>query len=221
MKKRLIIALLLTCMAGFSAFSAGKDIVEGYVLDGNNGVPNVTVKTSVKDKTVKTNKKGYFRVKGLSAANDTLFMEIPEKDPFDIPLEGRNLVTVQIMGSTMFIQKEKKVPPPPSYGGTVVTREELEKTGEQNLLRAISMKVTGVKYVDGNLIIRGLKSFHDDNNYPLYILDGVKFGSGANKQAPTYLTVMEVETVEVLKDASSSLFGIEGGAGVVIINRRK
>ena len=107
------------------------------------------------------------------------------------------------------------------YGGYVVTRSELEITGETNLLKAIAMKVPGVKYIEGNLQIRGISSFGTTTltfkatTTPLYIVDGVETNNVA------YLLVVEVDYVEVLKDQSTSMFGMKGGNGVVVINRIK
>ncbi len=215
MKKILIIpSLFLMFMIGSFSLFAGNELVEGYIFDGDNAVSNVMVRTSVKNKTSKTNKKGYFKIKGISTQKDTIFIGVTNREVLEIPLLGANIINVRMAEDTVFIQREKVIQSSPSYGGTFVTREALEKTGETNLLKAIALKVPGVEYVQGNLLIRGIKSFHM-NNAPLYILDGVE-----TSQVP-YLTVMEVESVEVLKDASTSMFGVKGSNGVVIINRKK
>jgi TonB-dependent SusC/RagA subfamily outer membrane receptor len=215
MKKILIIAVILISVVNSSVISAGNETVEGYIFDGKDAVPNVTVKSSANDRTAKTNKKGYFKMKGISSIKDTLFVKVAEEKTLEIPLEGTDQIIVRITGDTVFVQREKKeVVASSSYGGTFVTRSALEKSGETNLLRAIALKVPGVEYVDGNLLIRGIKSFKL-SNFPLYILDGTETSQ------VSYLTVMEVESVEILKDASTSMFGVKGGNGVVIINRRK
>lgn len=213
MKKILIITLLLV---NSSVIFAGNELVEGYVFNEKNAVPDVTIKTSANDKTVKTNRKGYFKVKNISTEKDTIFaVGIIKNEMLAIPLWGATQITIRLTGDSVFVQRgEKKKVVAPSYGGTLITREALEKTGESNLLRAIALKVPGVEYVQENLLIRGIKSFSLSNN-PLYILDGVE------TTQVSYLTVVEVETVEVLKDASSSMFGVKGGNGVVIINRKK
>jgi len=215
MKKFLIIAFLFfISLINSSVISAGNEVVEGYVFDGGNAVSDLTIRTSVKGKTVKTNRKGYFKIKGISAEKDTIFVGVTNKEMLEIPLLGADQITVRLIENTVFVQREKRKIDNPSYGGTLISRDALEKTGEPNLLKAIALKVPGVEYVQGNLLIRGIKSF-SLSNYPLYILDGVE------TTQVSYLTVMEVETVEVLKDASTSMFGVKGGNGVVIINRRK
>jgi len=213
MRKNLIIAFL---MLNSVAIFAGNEIVEGFVFKDKKAVPGVIIKNSANDKMVKTNKKGRFSIKGLSTEKDTIFVSgIIKNDELEIPLWSANLITVQITGNTVSTERSRrKVAPSPAYGGTMITREALETTGEINLLRAISLKTPGVEYANENLIIRGKNSINS-SLYPLYILDGIE------TTQVSFLTVMEVETVEILKDASSSMFGVRGGNGVVIINRKK
>ncbi len=190
--------------------------MEGYVFNGKKAVSDLTISASQKSKPVKTNRKGYFRIKGLSTENDTLFVsEIVKNEVLVIPLWGANQITIEKTKDSVLIQRERRKESPVSaYGGTVVTRKDLESTGEINLLKAIALKVPGVEYSNENLIIRGINSINS-STYPLYILDGVETAQAS------FLTVMEVETVEILKDSSTSMFGIKGGNGVVIINRKK
>ncbi|MDR1729244.1 MAG: TonB-dependent receptor plug domain-containing protein [Prevotellaceae bacterium] len=213
MKKILIFACWL---AGSAVIFAGDEAVEGFVFRDKKAVPGLVITNSVNDKTEKTNRKGYFRIKGLSTESDTISVSgLIDMETLIIPLWGANQIKIRQTGDSVFVERDrKKAPPSSAYGGTIVTREALELTGEINLLRAISRKVPGVEYANENLIIRGLNSINS-SVYPLYILDGVETSQVA------FLTVMEVETVEVLKDASTSMFGVRGGNGVVIINRKK
>ncbi len=110
------------------------------------------------------------------------------------------------------IKKETK--PASRYGGYVITRSELEKTGETNLLKAIALKVPGVRYVQGNLQIRGISTFNSTTT-PLYIVDGIE------TDYVSFLLVVEVDYVEVIKDSSTSMFGMRGSRGVVVINRMR
>ena len=116
--------------------------------------------------------------------------------------------------TTKTFGKKKVSRPSSKYGGYVVTRSELEKSGETNLLRAIALKVPGVKYTQDNLMIRGISTLNSKTS-PLYIIDGVE------TSYVSHLLVTEVEYVEVLKDSSTSMFGMKGANGVIIINRIK
>ena len=121
-------------------------------------------------------------------------------------------VSCKTKSDTTVVRKDTKERVSSLYGGTVVTRETLEQTGEINLLRAIAMRVPGVEYRNGNLIIRGVGTIN--NTDPLYVINGVQTND------PPNFTVLEIESVEVLKGANASMFGVRGANGVVIINLR-
>jgi TonB-dependent starch-binding outer membrane protein SusC len=63
-----------------------------------------------------------------------------------------------------------------------------------------------------NVFIRGVTSFGDTD--PLYIIDGVPL--------PFHdINANDIESVQVLKDASASVFGVRGSNGVVIITTKR
>ena len=213
--KWLIVFLFFIPLTNISVIFAGNETIEGYIFDEGKGVSGLTIEVSRKNKTVKTNRKGHFKIKGVSTEKDTIFVKISDDRVAEIPLLGANHITIRITEEAVAVQYgERPKVIKSSYGGTIITHKELERTGETNLLKAIALKAPGVQYIQGNLLIRGIKSF-SLSNHPLYILDGVETSQ------VTFLTVMEVESVEILKDASTSMFGARGGNGVIIINRKK
>jgi len=215
MKIKWFIAFLLFIpLTNISVIFAGNETIEGYIFDGEKGVPDLIIEVSGKDKTFKTNRKGHFKIRGVSTEKDTIFVKITNDSVMEIPLLGANHITIRITEANIVVQyRERPKAVKSSYGGTIITREALERTGETNLLKAIALQAPGVQYIQGNLLIRGIKSF-SLSNFPLYIING---GGATNV---SFLTVMEVDSVEILKDASTSLFGSRGGNGVVIINLR-
>ena len=214
MKKTLLTTFLISAIGfTFTSFAAN-ETVEGSVLNDGKTASNLKVWTSApKSKATLTNKKGRFKVKQVDTAKDTVFVAISEEITLVVPLEWANQLTIRWERDSLFIQREREEIVASTYGGVVITRPMLEKTGETNLLRAIASRTPGVEYVQDNLMIRGFKSFNN-GNFPLYIVNGVETKNVA------YLNVMEVESVEILKDASSSMFGMKGGNGVVVINLR-
>jgi len=203
MKRKLIIAFLLLSVINSPAiFAKNNDAAETK-------------------KTEKTSRK-----KKKEVDKDTIFIRgIADGKTVAIPLEGGDHVVVSVTNDSLNVQpgKKQKVSKPSSkYGGHVVTRNELEKSGETYLLKAIALKVPGVKYAQGDLLIRGGATTFSSTNTrggsataPLYLVDGVE------TSYVSHLLVAEVEYVEVLKDSSTSMFGIKGGNGVIVINRIK
>lgn len=236
--KKILSCISVLYLLAFSVNAEDIGTVEGQIFDNNSPVRDLTVQVAGTNKKGKTNKKGIFKIRNVSFDNDTLIIGINQdepisellSEPISVPLQGASMIDIRLMGDTVFITKEKKEKPLQSvYGGTLLTRDMLEKTGETNLLKAIALKAAGVDYVNNNLIIRGAKSllapspdmspFERDaisrRESPLYIVNGMEVMDAS------FYSVMEVDSVEILKDTATSIFGAKGGNGVVIINLRK
>ncbi len=65
--------------------------------------------------------------------------------------------------------------------------------------------------------LRGVTFNHGQVNM-LVILDGADMGPGFDLD---FLTVNSIETIEVLKNANASIYGMEGGNGVLVITTKK
>ena len=61
--------------------------------------------------------------------------------------------------------------------------------------------------------VRGVNSINSSTE-PLFVVDGVVVSS------IDYINPLTVKSVEVLKDASASIYGSRGGCGVIIITTK-
>jgi TonB-linked SusC/RagA family outer membrane protein len=104
-----------------------------------------------------------------------------------------------------------------------VKAEAIKDMPSTNAAEAIQGRMAGVKVAlsegapgaDVDIVIRGGNSI-TGSNAPLYIVDGVQMDN-----ALTILSPREIESIEVLKDASStSIFGARGANGVVLITTK-
>jgi len=104
-----------------------------------------------------------------------------------------------------------------------VKGEALKDMPSTNAAEAIQGRLAGVQVslsegspgADVDIVIRGGNSI-TQSNAPLYIVDGVQMDN-----ALTILSPKEIESIEVLKDASStSIFGSRGANGVVLITTK-
>jgi len=90
-----------------------------------------------------------------------------------------------------------------------------------NASQALVGKATGVRVeVNGgapgagtNIIIRGTGSL--SNQDPLYVIDGV-FSDNMD-----FLNPSDIESIEVLKDATASIYGARSGQGVILVTTKK
>src|SRR5690606_27812933 len=106
--------------------------------------------------------------------------------------------------------------------GSVKGEELLERPSAQNLLQGMAGKIAGVNInlnsgkPGGNPAIksRGTGSINGSNT-PLYVIDGIV---GAD---PTTIDPAIIQSVDVLKDASSAaIYGSRGANGVVVITTK-
>ena len=105
-----------------------------------------------------------------------------------------------------------------------VSGEDVHAVPKVNAIEAIKGRVAGVDIVtsgnnpgDGMSIrVRGARSLTASND-PLYVLDGIPMAGGIGDLNPN-----DVESIEVLKDASATaIYGARGASGVVLITTKQ
>ena len=194
--------------------------VKGRVLD-ENGDPmiGVTIKVANGVGGVITDLDGTFSI-SLPA----------DKKALVLSYTGYKTKTVPVTGSTLNVSME-----PDAQGleeivvigfGTVKKRDvtgavaqvksdAILQTPTSSVATALQGRVTGLDVNGSELRIRGNRSING-NNAPLVIIDGVQGGSMGD------LNPDDIETIDVLKDASSTaIYGSQGANGVIIITTKK
>lgn len=109
-----------------------------------------------------------------------------------------------------------------------VKAEDLADRPVSNIASALQGELAGVDVqstsgAPGSSVqikVRGATSINEDGNTnPLYVVDGVPMDEGFDLQQ---LTPQDIESIEVLKDASSSaIYGSRGANGVIIVTCKK
>ncbi|MXV14981.1 SusC/RagA family TonB-linked outer membrane protein [Pedobacter sp. HMF7056] len=121
------------------------------------------------------------------------------------------------------------------YGGTAkksdltgatssVTAKDIEERQPINIFDAIQGKAAGVLVVndtggepgaEGTIQIRGVSSLNAGGS-PLYVVDGIINPNGRS------ISPMDIENIEILKDAASaSIYGARAANGVILITTKK
>jgi len=104
-----------------------------------------------------------------------------------------------------------------------IQNSELVQAQATNVTEALNGRVSGVLVTktnnrpgaDMSVQIRGTNSFNYSNE-PLYVIDGIPSYSGMR-----HLNAADIESIDILKDASSSaIYGSRGANGVVIITTK-
>ena len=105
---------------------------------------------------------------------------------------------------------------------SVVDMDEIENMNTGNVIKSLQGRVPGV-YIQTNgapdgaatVRIRGIGTL--GNNDPLYIIDGVP-----SKRSLNELSASDIESIQVLKDASSAtIYGSRASNGVIIVTTKK
>ena len=105
-----------------------------------------------------------------------------------------------------------------------VKAKELTSFPTTNVMQALAGRAPGVQVIQNNgspggavsVRIRGTNSIQGSNE-PLYVIDGFPFSGN-----PTLLNNADVESIEILKDASATaIYGSRGANGVVLITTKR
>ncbi len=82
----------------------------------------------------------------------------------------------------------------------------------------IKGRFAGVTVNGSDILIRGTKTFQGvENNNALLVVDGII----VDKQDFSMISPLDIQSVDVLKDGSSSVYGSRGANGVVIVETKK
>ena len=209
------------------AMQADNVTVKGQVVD-ENGQPVAGVGVIVAGTTIGTTADidGYFSL--AVPANATLQFVSVGYETLEVAVNGRaNLGVVTITTSNTLLDELVVV----GYGSqrkvdltgsvAIVDADEMKKVSHSNISTMLEGKVAGVQITsdgqpgaDPSVRIRGLGSF--GSTAPLYVIDGVPMGTTIRDFSPN-----DIETIQVLKDASAAaIYGSRAANGVVIITTK-
>lgn len=114
--------------------------------------------------------------------------------------------------------------PEPQAPRSAVTSEDIERNAGQPIEEVLAGRFPGVSVfrTPGGIAIRirGGSSILNSNE-PLYVIDGIPIQAGPNGSL-TGVNPLDIESIEVLKDAASTaMYGIRGANGVIVIKTKR
>ncbi|WP_109831751.1 SusC/RagA family TonB-linked outer membrane protein [Reichenbachiella versicolor] len=221
--------LLLCVMLVMSVTAiAQKATVTGNVTsaDDGSGLPGVSVIIKGTSKGTVTNIDGNYSIE--AEENDILVFSFIGMKQVE-HLANASVIDVRLEPDTKLLEEVVKI----GYGeqtkkvisGAVasVDGEEVREFVTSDLGNALQGRVAGVNVTsqsgapgaNSSITIRGLTTISGSNE-PLYVVDGVP-QDGNPRLAPS-----EIESIDILKDASSAaVYGARGAAGVILITTRQ
>lgn len=226
---RRICLLLVAFFVSLVAHAQTGKITGTVESESGEKLPGVSV--SVKGTTIGTitNANGYYELNVSEVAKSTLVYSFIGFKKLERKIEGKQKIDVSLKEETTQLEEVVAV----GYGTmkkkdltgaiTTVDMSDMEKIPASNVAQAISGKVAGVQITSSegepgagiSIRVRGGGSITQDNE-PLYVIDGFPTEDGMSTLDPS-----DIESIDILKDASSTaIYGARGANGVVVITTK-
>jgi TonB-linked SusC/RagA family outer membrane protein len=220
---------LLSLMVIFSATQLYAQKVTGVVVDETNSpIPGVNVVVKGTTNGVITNGDGGYSIVPGDPANDILSFSFIGLETKEVKINRQTVINVQLASSSLEIDEVVAI----GYGtvrkrdvtGSVasISGQQLTAVPVANVAQALQGRLPGVNVTsqDGrpdaaiSIRVRGGGSISQSND-PLILIDGIP---GNISDIPSEL----VESIDVLKDASSTaIFGARGANGVILVTTKR
>lgn len=212
--------------------------IQGIVSDQeSNPIPGANITVKGTSYGTVTDLEGHYSLPNISSDDILIFSFIGMLSQ-EIPVGDQTHLNVSLQEDIMNLEQVVVI----GYGAvkrkdltgsvTTVESEEITKLPTSNPLEAIQGKVPGLDIARNSgsagsgvyLRVRGNRSIgdpndpdtYDDQNEPLFIIDGVQGGSYSD------INPNDIESINVLKDASATaIYGSQGANGVIIITTKK
>ena len=242
------IMLFLMTLLMSSHVMAQESIVTGTITDANDGSPLIGANVLVKDAGVGSiaDTEGRYSVNVPKGKNVLVFSCIGYKEQTITLKPGQRTLNVRMAEDTELLDEVVVV----GYGTmkksdltgsvTSIKSDELMKTNPISINQSLQGRIAGVQVNqnDGapgagvSIQIRGANSFSTSTE-PLYIVDGIPFttsgtpGTGKDGMLQTTnplsaINPADIESIEILKDASATaIYGSRGANGVVLITTKR
>ncbi len=229
MKKILYLSCIGLLLLSITA-NAQKKQVTGVVSDQTGILPGVTVmeKSNPSNGTT-TNQEGKFT---LNVNSNVLVLKMIGYVTREINIDGRTSITAILQEDNTTLddvvivgygtQKKKNV----TGAVSAISGDEIRQSPSPSLQNTLAGRITGFSSQqrtgqpgsDGATFnIRGTSSYVGDNK-PLILVDDIEFTYEQFSQ----LSANEVESISILKDASTTaIYGIKGANGVVLVTTKR
>lgn len=221
--------LLIIVVFSFTA-AQSQNIVTGIVYDENNQtIPGVNISIKGTTTGVVSDIDGKYSIKINKADSNQLIISFIGFEEQEILVAGRDVINITLKQKSEILDEFVVV----GYGQTAlrevtgatakVRGENVERLNMSRVDQALQGQVAGVSINTNSgspgggssIRIRGLSTFGD--NDPLILVDGVVYDSeGLNALNPS-----DIESINVLKDATAGIYGVRAANGVILVETKK
>ncbi len=226
---RYLSILFLFLFSSFSMYAQSVQITGKVSDESGKPLEGATVSEKGTNKSTLTDAKGTFKL-SVSSAKAKLTITYVGYDQQESSINGATPVSIVLKATNESLNevvvvgyntvKRKDVT------GAVagINQNDIKSRPVANAVEAMQGKVAGVDISSnerpgqvGSITIRGVRSLTASNS-PLYVVDGIPLITGGID----YLNPSDIETIDVLKDASATaIYGSRGANGVIIITTKQ
>jgi TonB-linked SusC/RagA family outer membrane protein len=227
------VLLLLLCPFAFllslNCFSQSL-VVSGKITgDKNDPLPDVSIMVKESNNGTRTKGDGTFSI--TTPANAVLVISHTGYVTKEVAITGKKFIEEflelqnQQMNQVVVIGYQTTSRKSVTTAISSLSSKDIKSYVTGNVANAIQGKMAGVQVFSGNglpgsqptILIRGLSSL-TKNTTPLVIVDGNEIGYNALN----FLNPADIESIDVLKDASASaIYGSRAGQGVILITTKR
>lgn len=224
MKSKLLALLMLLSLASY-----GQSALKGRVTDENDqSLPGVNVLIKGTTQGTVTDASGEYTLDKVAPDAILMFSFIGYISQ-EVAVASRTTVDIKLLPDIQSLQEVVVV----GYGTStvkeltgsvsVVNGNDLTKLNPVRMDQALQGQAAGVQITTAsgspggalNIRIRGLST--NGNNNPLVLVDGVIYSTdGLNALNPS-----DIESINVLKDATAGIYGVQAANGVIIITTKQ
>ncbi len=229
LKKPFKLSLFIAILLLFSSMGYGQRVIKGTVRTSDTGesLPGVNIIVKGTNRGVITDIDGNYKIEVKADDKILLFsfigyeekeVEIGPKDIIDVVLQLKSTTLDEIVVVGYGTMKKSDLT------GSVasVKSEDLTRIPASSPMQALQGKVAGLQVVTNSGVpgsgvvvrVRGVGTFNNSN--PIYVVDGVILDN------IDFLNSSDIESMEVLKDASATtIYGARGANGVIMVSTKR
>jgi TonB-dependent starch-binding outer membrane protein SusC len=224
MRLKLLAILLLLSLAGF-----GQSQVKGKVTDeSGQAIPGASVLLKGTSAGTVTDTEGVYTLQGIPADGTLVFSFIGYTTQ-EVAVGGREIIDIGLNPDSKTLEEVVVI----GYGTSTVKEltgavssvnaKDIARINPVRVDQAMQGQMAGVNISTNsaspggamNIRIRGITT--TQSNSPYILVDGIPYSfDGLNALNPA-----DIESIDVLKDASAAIYGVLGANGVIFITTKK
>jgi TonB-linked SusC/RagA family outer membrane protein len=230
-KGRVLFSIAVLLLPGLSF--AQEKVITGTVKDANGPLAGATITEKKEPRNaVAADNRGHFRI-ALRGTSGVLVISYLNYQQQEVNVKKEDNVEVIMQQSVQGMEelvvvgfgKKKRI----TNTGAVssINADEIRDVPTSSVQNALAGKLPGFFTVQrsgqpgkdaSDYFIRGVSSLNPDGNQPLIVVDDIQYTYAQLAQ----INVNEIESISILKDASTTaIYGIKGANGVLVVTTRR